>query len=265
VASTLDESDLAHGTLNIDSIDTRSANIDSVAETVDASKNQQMEAAADYDDSAIESLANQFSSSTDIDTNTDNNALAGGAIATTAAATAAVATTAAYANDQSSQISQDYSQPINTHVDDLNPSLDQTELLSGKGRTYRVFSRGPDDNRAVKRGVSWAALFFTLPWLVVKRMPLMAITYALFWVLSLAGLVITGLHWLDAPKEAQSTLMIWPLAFGALAFIGLIVLPFFLANRWHAGSLLKRDYEEIALVRAKGPRGAIDRIMQMAS
>ncbi len=143
------------------------------------------------------------------------------------------------------------------------PSMERAELLSGPGRIYRVFSRGPNDNRAVKKGLSWAAMFFTLPWLLVKRMPGTAIVYAALWLALVAGLIVSGLAWLDAPSTANQTLALWPLGFAALAVIGLILIPLVMANRWHAKSLARRGYEEIASVRARNPSGAVDRIVQL--
>jgi len=312
VVSELDESDLVSNAVDIDSVNTRSANIEAVAETIDTPISSASAAAASdlddvFSDSNLEQIRAQNNAvvpdfdSEDIDALAQNNPLSdyageaahvvsdssdavstmaddvtdnlssgvagtvGGIGGAVAAGGAALASTAVLAKDQGAQISQDFSQPGNLNFDDNNPSLDQAELLSGKGRTYRVYSKGAENNRAVKTGVSWAALFFTLPWLLVKRMPLLAIVYALLWVVLAAGLLITGMQWLDAPKDAQNALAIWPLGFAALAVIGLILLPFFFANRWHASSLESRGYLEIALVRAKGPRRAIDRIMRMAS
>ncbi len=278
----IDHAELVHDTVEIDEISTTTASIDAVADTVDAAKMDDFNTDDFSSDEAIDNMAGSGAGNFDVDAlagtkenDFDVDALTGendntidvsaGVTSAVAAGGAALAATAAIAKDQGSQISQDYSPPGMPEISADRPSLDQAELLSGRGRNYRVFSRGPEDNRAVKDGVSWTAMLFTLPWLLVKRMPLTAIVYALLWLALAAGLVITGLHWLDAPKNAQNTLAIWPLAFAALAVIGLIVLPFFMANRWHASSLSKRGYEEIALVRAKGPRGAIDRIMQMAS
>ena len=138
-------------------------------------------------------------------------------------------------------------------------------LLSGRGSLYRVFSRGPDDTRAVRRGMSWTAMLFTFPWLLVKRMPGTALVYALLWIAVVCGLVVSGIHWLDANTGAANTLALWPLAFAVLAVLGLVILPLFLANRWHASSLMGRGYEEIATVRARSHTLAVDRITHLAT
>lgn len=159
--------------------------------------------------------------------------------------------------------------------------FDHEELLSGRGRLYRVFSRGSKDTRAVRRGMSWTAMFFTLPWLVVKRMPGTAIVYALLWIVLIAGLLVTGIHWLDTSTKAPSSTLLspalwqeqwsailphlWPLAYAVLAILGLILLPLFMANRWHASSLIGRGYDEIATVRARTKDLAIERIVQVTA
>ena len=143
------------------------------------------------------------------------------------------------------------------------PSLERAELLSGPGRVYRVFSRGPNDTKAVKKGLSWAAMFFTFLWLFVKRMPGTAIVYALLWVALIGGFIVSGIVWLDTPAPVAPLVAFWPLAFAALAVIGLILIPLVMANRWHANSLQGRGYEEIASVRATSPSSAVDRIVQL--
>ena len=171
------------------------------------------------------------------------------------------------AHQSHAPVVQDYSAPGAgaTHSMGAMGDSEQAELMTGPGRLYRVFSRGPDDTRAVRRGMSWTAMFFTLPWLLVKRMPGTAIVYALLWIVAVGGLLISGIHWLDTSTTAPSIAALWPLGFAVLAVIGLIILPLFMANRWHASSLMGRGYEEIATVRAKSHNRAIDRIVQMAA
>jgi len=198
------------------------------------------------------------------ETNSDSG-IAGVAAAGAAAAAGA---TALVTRDNDAHVAADYSHAGAGAIEDITsapPSLEQAELLSGRGGLYRVFSRGPTDTRAVKRGLSWTAMFFTLPWLFAKRMPGTAIVYALLAVLLVAGLLITGISWLDAPESADQTIAWWPIAFAVLSFIGLLLVPLFMANRWHAASLMGRGYEEIATVRAPTPSRAIDRILQLAA
>jgi len=192
-------------------------------------------------------------------------AFAGHGVAVAGAATAG----AAAARSTTKSIAPDYSSPSTGAVlDDLTTpkraSLDQTELLSGRGRLYRVFSRGPHDTRAVRRGVSWTAMFFTLPWLLFKRMPGTAIIYAALWLFLAAALIATGVTWLDAGPNAPQILAWWTWAFVALAVVALLLAPFFLANRWYAASLRGRGYEELATVRAPHPHFAIHRVVKPA-
>jgi len=223
------------------------------------------------DDLPLQDASNYVSTADAEAANIDTDAadVSGGAGMAAAGAAAVAAGSALATRSTDTEISKDYSASGAAAVEDISsggaPSLEQAELLSGKGRLYRVFSNGPNDTRAVKRGLSWPAMFFTLPWLFVKRMPGTAIVYALMAVMLLAGLLISGINWLDASGSGGQTAALWAIAFAVLSFIGLILVPLFLANRWHADSLKGRGYKEIATVRAINPSSAVDRIMQLAA
>ncbi len=139
-----------------------------------------------------------------------------------------------------------------------------SSLLDGRGAVFRVF-RNSKDTRAVKDGLSWAAMFFTLPWLLVKRLPGTALMYLILWAVLATGLLITGIQWLDAPTAAAGNAALWPIGFAALAVVGTLLVPLFLANRWYAQALSNRGYREVAKVRAVNARGAVERLSSLSA
>lgn len=143
-------------------------------------------------------------------------------------------------------------------------SEEASSLLDGQGAVYRVF-RNSKDTRAVKDGLSWSAMFFTLPWLLVKRLPGTALIYIVLWAVLAVGLLITGIQWLDTPTEAAADAALWPIGFAALAFVGTLLVPLFLANRWYAQALTKRGYREVAKVRAVNARSAVERLSSLSA
>jgi len=135
------------------------------------------------------------------------------------------------------------------------------ELDTGVGRSFMVFSRG-GVVKAIKRGVSWPALFFTFPWLLSKALFGTAIVYGFLWLVSLAGLYTTGSAWLDAGAQASLGIKLWTAAFAALAIIGLLYIPFRYGNRWVAEKLQNRGFEFEASVSAGSKRDAVDRLLE---
>jgi len=116
--------------------------------------------------------------------------------------------------------------------DEVNLNVD-TGLDTGVGRSFMVFSRR-GALKAIKRGVSWPALFFTFPWLLSKAMFGTALIYGCLWLVSLAGLYTTANHWLTVGSSAPLMLKLWTLGFAMLVLIGLFYIPFRYGNRWVA-------------------------------
>lgn len=132
--------------------------------------------------------------------------------------------------------------------------VDLTEQHTGT--RYSVFRRGVEA-QAVKNGVSWTALFLTLPFLVYRHLFGTALVYAVMWLILLAGLVISGLAWLDAGTAANSIVKATTAGFALLALIGLLYLPFRYGNQWREDKLEQRGFERVAWVRASSPGKAI--------
>jgi len=132
--------------------------------------------------------------------------------------------------------------------------IDLTESKSGP--TYSVYRRS-NTMQAVKNGVSWSALFFTLPYLIYRHMFGTAIVYALMGIIIAAGLLFFGLNWLDAGSAASNLIKGCTVGFAVLGLIGLVYLPFRHGNFWRQDKLERRGFELIAHVNASNPGKAI--------
>ncbi len=151
-------------------------------------------------------------------------------------------------------------EPADSAVDDST----QTEIPTGRGGKWAVYETDGGSLKSVKRGVSWGALFLTFPWLLSRGLIGTAITYGLLWVVSLGGLLLTGLAWMDRGADASDMLKLACAGFALVAFIGLIVLPFFRANRWREGRFKRKGYTMRAKVRARNANEAIGRLRRPA-
>ncbi len=163
-------------------------------------------------------------------------------------------------DDTNDGIRSDYADATDllSHDDTQDMGVD---LDSGVGRSFLVFSRR-GVMKAIKRGVSWPALLFTFPWLLSKAMIGTAMVYAVLWFITIAGLYTTGTSWLDAGAGATTATKVWTMAFGALAIIGLLYIPFRHGNRWVAEKLQRRGFEFEASVSAGNKRDAVDRLLR---
>lgn len=134
--------------------------------------------------------------------------------------------------------------------------LDLTPGRSGK--EYAIYRR---DNRAqaVKKGVSWSALFLTLPYLLYRQLFGTALAYVALWIVAIGGLVLAGLAWMDAGAEVTPVVQACTIGFGLLAFIGLLYLPFRYGNQWRANKLENRGFDLVARAKGKNPGRAIAR------
>jgi len=131
------------------------------------------------------------------------------------------------------------------------------DLTEGKsGTKYSVYRRS-NKLQAVKNGVSWSALFFTLPYLIYRHMFGTAIVYALMGIIIAAGLLFFGLNWLDTGSSATNLVKGCTIGFALLGLIGLAYLPFRHGNFWRQNKLERRGFELIAHVNASNPGKAI--------
>jgi len=129
--------------------------------------------------------------------------------------------------------------------DDREPIVD----LDGTGPVWALYE--DDDGRleAVRRGVSWGAMLLTLPWLMWRGLLGTAFVYALLWVVSLGGLLVSGLAWADAGAAASPILRGICAGFALVALIGLVIVPFLRANRWRETAWQRRGRSLVGEVR----------------
>lgn len=132
------------------------------------------------------------------------------------------------------------------------------------GTRYGVYRRD-QQAQAVKTGVSWSALFLTIPFLIYRHLFGTAIVYSLMWIVIAAGLVVTGLAWLDAGDAATPLIKAFTIGFGVLGLIGLFYVPFRYGNSWRAEKLEKRGFELAAKVRASNPGKGIAQARRAAA
>ncbi len=134
--------------------------------------------------------------------------------------------------------------------------------IDGFGRLYLMFNRR-GVTKAIKTGVSWPALFFTLPWLLYKQLIGTAIVYTLLWVVAIVGLLATGFNWMDSGTDATLTTKLWFAGFALLGFIGLFLVPFLYGNSWAADKLHRRGFHLQSEVKARSKREAFNKLKQV--
>lgn len=139
--------------------------------------------------------------------------------------------------------------------------LDLTE--GGKGKEFAIYRRD-DKIKVVRTGVSWPALFLTLPFLLYRQLFGTAIVYALTAIILIGGFVISLLAWQDAGSDVQPLVQACTIGFGLLCFIGLIYLPFRFGNIWRGEKLENKGFEMLAKVRARSPGKALTQARNVA-
>jgi hypothetical protein len=127
---------------------------------------------------------------------------------------------------------------------------------AGGSRLYSVYKHFEKQIQVVKQGLCWPALFVTLPWLLYRRLFGTAVVYTLLWLVTLTGLIVAGLAWLDAGNQATTALKLTTLAFALLSVIGLLFIPFLYGNVWRARKLEKRGYELVTEIYARNATAA---------
>lgn len=168
---------------------------------------------------------------------------------------AAVGTAASIGASRFGQIA-DNSQP--RQLTNMSESLRlPIDLNDGESDTeYTVFRR--DQNvQAVKKGVSWSALFFTVPYLLYRHLFGTALAYIITSLIVGAGLLFMGIAWLEAGAAASNVTKLATAGFGLLAVISICYIPLRHANSWRAEKLEQRGFEVVARVKAKNPGKAI--------
>ena len=162
-------------------------------------------------------------------------------------------------------ISHDYSDSEEFDPDQLPIADEELYCLDAGGSTqFQVYSRADGLTKAVKDGVSWPALFFTLPWLLSRKLFGTAIVYLLLWLLIIAGLVSSGFTWMDAGETASTSIKAWTWGFGSFALIALAWVPFRYGNHWLRNKLERRGFEFKNMVLANNRKDAITHQLHQA-
>lgn len=125
-----------------------------------------------------------------------------------------------------------------------------------RGTLFNVYRRD-SQVQAVKDGVSWSALFLTLPYLIYRHLFGTALVYTVMSLIILVGLLVSGLSWLDAGSSASTAIKACTGGFALLALVGLLYIPFRYANDWRSEKLEDRGFELVAWVTARNPGKAI--------
>jgi len=196
---------------------------------------------------------------------------AGAAVGAGAAASAAAAAASSANREAREKVKTDYADK-NDFRDDIDNEYsdryeddnyhnfyrDPVDLTDvGRGSRYAIYEKN-NKAKAVRMGVSWTALFFTLPWLIYRRLFGTAIVYTVLWLVLVTGLVVTGLSWMDAGNTVSNAQKLLALGFVLLSVIGLLYIPFRYGNSWRANKLEKRGYDLAAWVKAKSSRKAVN-------
>ena len=182
-----------------------------------------------------------------------------------AAPAAAAATAASTAAASGAFSTPSAAAPVHGETDSIKGADFPLDLTEGrKGSLYSVYRRDTSA-QAVRSGVSWSALFLTLPYLLYRQLFGTAIVYIALWVIAVGGLIISGLAWLDAGDAVTPIVQACTIGFALVAFIGLLYLPFRYANQWRTDKLENRGYELVAITRAQNSGRAVARARRHAA
>jgi hypothetical protein len=139
--------------------------------------------------------------------------------------------------------------------------IDLTE--DGQGKEFAIYRRH-GKVKVVSTGVSWPALFLTLPFLLYRQLFGTAIVYVLTAIILIGGFVISVLAWQDAGADVEPLIQACTIGFGLLCFIGLVYLPFRFGNIWRGEKLENKGFELLAKVRARSPGTALTQVRNVA-
>ena len=117
-------------------------------------------------------------------------------------------------------------------------------------KKYRIFTH-EQKQEAVKIGFSWPAFFFTLPWLLYKRMWAVA-AGVLFLVVLISAAMEAGVNLSMGDPNAAFMLEL----FGHATEVSILVLFAMMGNDWYAKKLLKRGFRHVTTIAAPNPNRA---------
>ncbi|MBX2882691.1 MAG: DUF2628 domain-containing protein [Granulosicoccus sp.] len=133
--------------------------------------------------------------------------------------------------------------------------------VTGTGRKrFAILSDDTGQIKAVKDGVSWPAMLFTLPWLLTKKLWGTAIVYLILLAVVVLGGIAIALH-IDSASEWTNPMRLVAAGFAALGFTGVFLLPFIRGNAWVAKKFQNKGYLMKGLLRANSSKHALNQIV----
>ena len=120
-------------------------------------------------------------------------------------------------------------------------------------KQFRVFRHPVRGCEAVKVGVSWPAGFFSVFWLLAKKLW----GWAGFW---LGIMVILSLIEQTADSASGTSMKILLYLIDAAGWFVTGLIPWLEGNTWYERNLRARGYEFVAVTEAQSPEAAISQI-----
>lgn len=123
-------------------------------------------------------------------------------------------------------------------------------------KRFRVYRHPVQGLQAVKIGVSWPAFFFTLFWMLAKRLW----GYAVLWFF--AAFVLSNMEKVadSSPEGSAQAVVYLAIMAGWLAYA---LVPLFKGNKWREANLKSRGFELVSTSEATTPDAAIANIANM--
>ena len=124
-------------------------------------------------------------------------------------------------------------------------------------KTFKVYKHPVSGIEAVKVGFSWPAFFFSVIWMLMKKLWALALLwFGLYFVLGLIETVTTSAE----ESEAQGLVYLLLLA----GYVALNLMPGFKGNQWREANLVKRGYELGGTVQTATPDAAVAQVVKTA-
>ena len=124
-------------------------------------------------------------------------------------------------------------------------------------KQFRVFRHPGREFEAVKVGVSWPAGFFSVFWMLAKKLW----GWAGFWIGVV--LILTLLERIADSAPGNTAKLFW-YSLDGVGWIATGLIPWLEGNNWRAGHLTARGYEFVAVIEAQTPQAAINQVASRA-
>ena len=131
-----------------------------------------------------------------------------------------------------------------------------------RGTAYALLANADGEARAIKSGVSWPAMFVTLPWLLLKGLWGTALAYIALLLVFVAVFVALAISVNDSQAGFDLAAQIAFGIFGLLAVIGLFYIPFKYGNQWLLEKAYRKGFNQKASVLAKSTNDALGRFIR---